>query len=112
MIETCKNCNGVGLVSTGGDRLNLNHGDKVVCKECAGSGKVSTVDNSTENESPKAEGAAPTSDTGEDSGTQSESSGDVAPAVGDACLMDDDAPGVLSKDDQGNWMCVPKPPEA
>ncbi len=118
----CVDCNGVGLVSTGADKLNLNHGAMIVCKVCTGTGKVivckvctgtgkvpETANQSSagpvDSTAPNAEGS-PEEATGESSGLPSP----VVPKIGDPCEMQDGSAGVLGKTDIGNWVCVPKPP--
>lgn len=100
-MEICKNCRGVGLVSSGADQYDLNHGDKSTCKACQGTGQVAVsngnpVDNSA---SPKAQAPDRSADSGDASS--------VAPKIGDPCLTANDRPGKLDKDENGAWICVP-----
>lgn len=111
--KKCEDCNGLGLVSTGANPLDLNHGNKVVCKSCTGSGKVasdyvfgnpSSTPTGDTADAPKAEGSPENQATGETSGEPSA----IGPKLGDPCRMDDDSAGVLAKTEKGNWVCVPK----
>lgn len=102
-MSTCVNCNGVGLVSTGANKIDLNHGQKVVCTACNGTGSevVSSAEISTESESPKAESSSEEAATGESSG---EPSG-IVPSVGGRCRTENDRPGTLQHDGE-KWVCV------
>lgn len=107
--QTCVDCNGKGLVSTGADKLDLGTGKTITCATCDGTGKVesanvSNVDNS---DGPKAQGET-AEGTGEGSGAPSETDVKV-PQIGDPCELEDGSIGVLDKDEAGAWVCKPKP---
>lgn len=109
-MTQCRNCNGVGLVSSAANPQDLSHGRKEVCKACGGKGQV---DNSGDNsqgagpspsvpeESPKAKGTTREKAGGDVPGTQSY----IEPKVGDRCRTENDRPGTLQLGPDG-WVCV------
>lgn len=105
----CDQCSGRGLVSTGGDKLDLKRGNTVVCEACKGSGKVEAPAGPAA-ESPKVQklpqGADGGSASSEDDLKEAEG---VVPQVGDRCLTGDGNQGILDKTEVGDWICVPDP---
>ena len=112
-MDKCVNCNGQGLVSTGANPINLGEGRTITCTACNGTGQAQTGNVSNgDNADPKVPGDTAPQDTGEGSGEQSSEGAEKplgVPQIGDPCEMDDKTMGVLDKDADGKWVCVPKP---
>jgi hypothetical protein len=111
-MESCTNCVGRGLVSTGAVPQDLEVGLKVTCTVCNGTGQQPTVgagsahaddlQAGTAPESPKAQEPSPEEGTGEGSGVPL----GIVPQVGDVCETDAGSPGVLQAVEGGGWVCV------
>jgi RecJ-like exonuclease len=110
---TCVKCNGQGLISTGAHPLELGEGNTITCDACDGTGKVVSSDvSNVDNASPKVPGDEVPQDTGAGSDGQSSDVPEKplgVPQIGDPCEMEDRTLGVLDKDADGKWICVPKP---
>ena len=112
-LITCSNCNGRGLVSTGGDKLDLKRGNTVVCTVCKGSGKIDPSEPvpapippvPNEND-PKVQDESQSAPGGDASSDGSEGA-EIGPQIGSKCVLEDGTPGTLGKNEAGDWVCNP-----